>query len=111
MGVNVSENRMGSGRFIKGVSGNPGGRPQGLAEKVRKATKDGSLIISLMVRVTQGKTVGGQKPKIQDRLDAARWLADRGFGKAVQVMEHGGVGGGAPEAIVHFYIPHNARDR
>ncbi len=106
----MSENRVGSGRFVKGISGNPGGRPKGLAEKVRKATKDGSLIIRLMVAVTQGKTVGGQKPKIRDRLDAARWLADRGWGKPIQVMEHGGIEGDAIGANVVFYIPHNTRD-
>ncbi len=105
----MSENRAESGRFVKGISGNPGGRPKGLAEKVRKATKDGSIIIRLMVAVAEGKAVGGQKPTIRDRLDAARWLADRGWGKAVPAMEYGGPGSGAIEADIRFHIPDNSR--
>ena len=96
--------------FLPGRSGNPGGRPTGLAEKVRKETKDGSLIIKLMIAVAEGKKIGDQKPKIQDRLDAARWLADRGWGKPVQAMEHLGPGGILKQSEVHIYIPDNKRD-
>ena len=69
-----------------------------------------SNLIKLMIAVAEGKKIGDQKPKIQDRLDAARWLADRGWGKPVQAMEHLGPGGILKQSEVVFYLPHNSRD-
>ena len=73
--------------FPKGVSGNPGGRPRGLAAYVRENTDGGEEIIELMVSVMRGDVIGGQVPRIRDRMDAATWLADRAFGKAVAQVE------------------------
>ncbi len=97
--------------FVPGQSGNPGGRPKGLAEKVRKATKDGSLIIGLMMAVVQGKKIDGQRPKIQYRLDAARWLVDRGWGRPGEAMEHLGPDSTLERSNVVIFIPDNGRDR
>jgi hypothetical protein len=42
-----------------------------------------------MLRVFRGES----DAKLRDRIDAATWLADRGFGKPVQAMEHAGKDG------------------
>ena len=69
--------------FLPGQSGNPGGRPKGLARRVRELVGDsGELILEFMVEV-----LGDETARMADRLEAARWLADRGFGKAVQAVE------------------------
>jgi hypothetical protein len=73
--------------FPKGVSGNPGGRPTGLAAYVRANTDGGEEIVELMVSVMRGDVISGQVPKIKDRMDAASWLADRAFGKPVAQLE------------------------
>lgn len=67
--------------FKPGKSGNPGGRPKGLARLAREATGgDGRLLVEFYVRVYQD-----EDEKTETRLKAAEWLADRGFGKAVDV--------------------------
>jgi len=38
-----------------------------------------------MLAVARGEKVGGSNPKVSDRLKAVEWLADRGFGKAVEM--------------------------
>jgi hypothetical protein len=64
--------------FQPGVSGNPGGRPKGLARRVRELVgDDGHEIIEFMF-----ETMNNHKVRMADRLEAAAWLADRGFGKA-----------------------------
>ena len=73
-------------QFQPGQSGNPGGRPKlgvALAEKVRKATKDGNTLIRLLVEIADG----GQEAKISDRLAAADMLLSRGWGKSVSQVE------------------------
>jgi hypothetical protein len=73
-------------QFQPGQSGNPGGRPKlgvALADKVRKATKDGNTIVKLLVQIAEG----GLEAKISDRLAAAEMLLSRGWGKAVTQME------------------------
>lgn len=79
--------------FPPGLSGNPGGRPKGLARHVRdQCGGNGELLVSMMLSAMSGRLPDGveadgvtQKFKpvdVPDRLAAARWLGDRGWGKA-----------------------------
>lgn len=76
------ENRGVSGRFLPGNNANPGGRPKGLAALVRAETKDGAELVAYMLNVLRAP-----KQPTALRMLAAQWLADRGFGKAVQTVE------------------------
>jgi hypothetical protein len=72
----------GSG-FLPGHSGNPGGRPKGLSRRVRELIgDDGEAIAEFMLSV-----MNDQKARTADRLEAGRWLADRGFGRSVQALD------------------------
>jgi len=69
--------------FPKGVSGNPGGRPKGLARYVRELVgDDGRRIADFMLSVLDDET-----ERTETRLKAADWLAERGFGKAPLTMD------------------------
>lgn len=68
-------------RFQKGATPNPGGRPKGLARYVRDLVgNDGRRIADYMLNI-----LNDRKATTADRMKAAMWLADRGFGKAVDV--------------------------
>jgi hypothetical protein len=62
----------------KGTSGNPGGRPQGLARATRELVgEDGHKLAEFWFSIMQDET-----RRDSDRLEASRLLADRGWGKA-----------------------------
>ncbi len=71
--------------FPKGVSGNPGGRPKGLARYVRELVgDDGRRIADFMLGVLEDES-----ERTETRLKAAEWLAVRGFGKAPLTLDAG----------------------
>lgn len=66
------------GNWKPGQSGNPGGRPKGLARRVRELVGgDGETITHFML-----DTLKNEDAEMRDRMEAAKWLADRGWGKA-----------------------------
>ena len=76
--MSTTQNRDRSGRFPKGVSGNPGGRPQGLARATRELVgEDGKALAEFWWSIVQDET-----RRDRDRLEASKLLADRGWGKA-----------------------------
>ena len=90
--LSVPQDRAKTGRFKKGQSGNPGGRPKGLVSAIREETRDGEELVTFMLRVFRGDVPNA---RLRDQVDAATWLSDRGFGKPVQALEHSGKDGEA----------------
>jgi hypothetical protein len=62
--------------FPKGTSGNPGGRPKGLAAAVKDKVKPEELVAVLVA------VANDERAKASERIAAVRELADRGWGKA-----------------------------
>lgn len=64
--------------FMPGRSGNPGGRPKGLARATRELVGDDGLkLAELWWSIAQDPM-----QRASDRLEASRLLAERGWGKA-----------------------------
>ena len=76
-----------NGHFAVGVSGNPGGRPKGLASIIRDRTFDGQELVDFYTSVFRGEKIDGVKPTLKLRMEAATWLTDRGFGKPMQSIQ------------------------
>jgi len=82
-------------------NGNPGGKPvkapKSLAAFVRGQSKDGKELVIIMLQIAKGKLkvpvfdASGVRvdklPSHSDRMEAVRWLADRGFGKVTDVID------------------------
>jgi Family of unknown function (DUF5681) len=75
-------------RFQPGVSGNPAGRPKGLARKTRELLgDDGESLVRFWASVMDGGPLpDGTVPSVRERLEASKLLADRGWGKAPQFV-------------------------
>lgn len=63
------------------------GRPPSLALMIQKATGHGQALMDKMLSIADGSMIiSGEPPRHQDRIRAVEWLADRGFGKAVETV-------------------------
>jgi hypothetical protein len=62
-------------------------RPRGLVAGIREETDDGLELVNLMLQVLRGELPG---VRVRDQMEAASWLADRGFGKPTVAVEVSG---------------------
>jgi Family of unknown function (DUF5681) len=99
--------------FAPGQSGNPKGRPPGVAAAARRLIgEDGSralefladlmdgkpLTIETVDRVTGEKRIEAELPPVKERRLAAEALLDRACGKVAQPLEHTGADGAPLDA-------------
>lgn len=83
------------GRFVKGQSGNPNGRPKVVGELRELARVQTKLALDTLIDVCRSK-----KAPSAARVAAAEALLNRGYGKPVQAVEASGPDGG--EIVLRF---------
>ena len=78
----MPENRDEAGKFKKGKSGNPGGRPK-VPDTVKKMLKSAAPdAVRLLI-----ETISNEGAAMNHRLDAAKEILNRVYGKAAQPID------------------------
>jgi hypothetical protein len=74
--------------FRKGQSGNPGGRPKGIAHLAREMVgDDGEKLVRFWAAVMDGDPLpNGRVPTVSESLAASKLLAERGWGKPAEFV-------------------------
>ena len=72
-------NRTSSGKFVKGMSGNPGGRPSQPQEFRELLEKHSTTALQKVIEILQDP-----KTQAKDKIRAAEIILDRTFGRPVQ---------------------------
>lgn len=82
--------RNSQGHYLPGQSGNCKGVPKGAAGMAkyiqRLVGKDGAVLVKTMFDIMQADPKAPIPVTTQDRINAVKWLADRAFGKSVEVI-------------------------
>ena len=80
--VAVSEKSLANLRpFKPGEVHNAGGRPKGVIEQIKGLTNNGKDLLRVLAECALGDMPGA---KARDRIDAARYLCDRVYGKPLE---------------------------
>ena len=82
--------------FLPGQSGNPSGRPKESRAALELARQHGPAAIRLLAEIMLGENKS-LRVQLRDRIEAAKILLDRGYGRPVQGVELTGRDGQAIE--------------
>jgi hypothetical protein len=75
-------------RWKPGQSGNPSGRPKGLAHYIQAQTRKGVELVDWYLGIWRGAPAPLERvPKAAERFEAAQWLSDRGWGRPPQYVD------------------------
>lgn len=74
--------RLPNGQFIKGVSGNPGGRPASQRELIERCRRKGTAMLEVLIRLAEDPLVDAP---VQMR--CAQVVLEMGFGKPVPMNQ------------------------
>lgn len=90
-----------AGKFKKGVSGNPKGRPKAGLTLQHICKEHAETAIQILLGI-----MTDEKAKSGDRIRAAEIILERGYGKPMQAVELGGAGGGPVQVNVNVITKH-----
>lgn len=95
----MQANRDKAGHFLKGVSGNPNGRPK-IPDDVKRMLKEASLDATKLLI----DTIADESANISYRLDAAKEVLNRVYGKSTQPID------GEIDAAIRVMLSGEAED-